>query len=201
MAKIELFYRILVHDKKGKLVRRTRLRKSKSFVIAFLQHFEVMANHVYDEDGASVNIINTSGALKACASAGNPSNKYYSLSCPDDSSSYGIVVGSGSTPPDNLDYALETLITHGVGAGQLDYGAHNWTTTAEIGANVDLVISRTYYNGSGSTITVNEIGIVVLSFFAIGANAFLLIRDVLGAGVDVLDTQTLTVQYTLRTTV
>ena len=200
MAKIELLYRLLVHNKDGKLVRKTRWKKSRSFVLQFLQHIDACFNHAFSANGVTVKIRDTSNVLQDIqVTAIWYSHQVMAVFAPDNSDSYGIQVGSGTTPPTNTDYCLETLIVHGVGAGQLDYGAHSRTEAGVVGANVDFIISRTFYNGSGATVTVNEIGVVctmaAVSWF------FLLIRDVLPAGVDVLNLQTLTVQYTLRTTV
>ena len=197
MAKIELLYRVLVHDKTGKVVKRTRWRKSKSFVLQFMMFVE---RNLHGNILATLDTGNVSRTVPSTASAGWT---FHAVTCNsgDNDDNFGIVIGTGVTPPENDDYALETQIAHGTGAGQLDYGAHNWTATAIVGANVDLVVSRSFYNGSGSTVTVNEIGIYVKSYSAATPYYFCVVRDVLAAGVDVLDTQTLTVQYTLRTTV
>lgn len=121
---------------------------------------------------------------------------------PDDGANYGGVVGTGTTAPTNSDYQLETQIAHGVGAGQLDYGVQSFTNAAVVSSNVDFVTSRDFYNGSGSTITVTEIGVYAQAKDTVGNTRFFcIIRDVLASSQDVLDTQTLTVQYTMRTTV
>lgn len=206
MAKVELMYRVLVKDKNGKLVKKTRWRKSKSYTIAFLKHIDVFFNHIYNTVGTTVSIIdigNVARDVRAWTTIDGASGKYMTVLSPDNSSSYGIQVGSGVTAPTNVDYALETQIAHGVGAGQLDYGAHSRTAAGVVGANVDFIISRAFYNGSGGNVGVNEIGMACATaeYNTWTARYFLLIRDVLPSTVTVADTQTLTVQYTLRTTV
>jgi hypothetical protein len=156
----------------------------------------MLCNHAYNVNGVSVNVIdvtNTSRVLIITSTAG-----YYKFSvfAPDNTSTYGIVVGTGTTTPTNSDYKLETQIAHGTASGQLDYGAHSRTESKVVGSNVDFVISRTFYNGSGASITVKEIGIYCQS----ESYYFCLVRDVI-TPIDVANTQTLTVQYTLRTTV
>ena len=205
MAKVELLYRVLVHDKNGKLVKKGKWRKSKSFVIAFLQHIEVFFTPPQwggPTTGPTIPIIDTANVSQSVRSAAQDSYTMFVVFAPDDDDSYGIVVGTGITAPTNSDYALETQIAHGVGSGQLDYGTHSRTTTGVVTTNVDFVITRTFYNGSGATVTVNEIGVYCSTGDFVGTQCFFcIIRDLLAAGVDVLDTQTLTVQYTLRTTV
>jgi len=127
---------------------------------------------------------------------------YFSVFAADNNDAYGIVVGSGTTPPTSSDYKLETKIAHGVGAGQLDYGAHSLTVAAVVGSNVDLVISRTLYNGSGATVTIKEIGVYEYGDhpFLGGMKVAMLIRDVI-TPVEVEVGETVSVQYTLRTTV
>jgi len=199
--KLQLFYRTIITDSKGKIVKRSRWRKSRSFVIAFLQHIELFTSHAFGAD-ITLSLKNTSNTAKTLPALTTIWYNLFTVFAGDNDSSYGIVVGSGTTAPTNADYALGTQIVHGVGAGQLDYGAHSRTTTAVVGANVDYVISRTFYNGSGATITVKEIGIYCASRdLDATTQVFCIVRDVLAASQDVLNTQTLTVQYTLRTTV
>jgi len=71
----------------------------------------------------------------------------------------GIVVGTGSNPVAMTDFELQTLIAHGVGAGQLQYGDTAFTESVTVGASRYCVMSRTFTNASGANITVNEVGI------------------------------------------
>jgi len=187
MSRVKAYYEILVHDKNGKLLRKTRRRKSKSFVIGFLGtlwgQYQSATVAVVDTGGLSRGVdILTDGAIQLG----------------DGASLFGIVVGTGTTTPTNSDNKLATQITHGTGAGQLSHGSHSFTDPAVVGTNVDAVVSRAFYNGSGATITVREIGIYVR---ADTTWYFCIIRDVLAAAVSVANTETLTVQYTFRTTV
>jgi len=197
MAKIELRYRAVVRDVDGRVKRDTGLQLSRSFVFQFLQ---ILMGAMGNRDVAGGK--DTGGAARTID--GSQLNVGYVefVKAPDDNDTYGLVVGTGVTAEDTMDYALATKIAHGVGAGQLDYGAHSFTDPAEVGANVDMVITRTFYNGSGGTITVNEIGAYCRSVYTTDTiGYFCIIRDVLAAGVEVADTETLTVQYTIRTTV
>jgi len=194
--KIGLYYRTIITDKNGKVVKRSRWRKSRSFVIGFLGH----VNSYFARAGVS--ILNTGNVAKApLIPIGASGRETMLVNAGDNDATYGFVVGTGTIAPTNSDYKLQTQIAHGIGAGQLDYGAHSFATAAVVGANVDFIGSRSFYNGSGATITVNEIGVYCYTFCTDSYhNYFCLIRDVITATA-VLNTQTLTVQYTLRTTV
>ncbi|GAH83419.1 unnamed protein product, partial [marine sediment metagenome] len=98
----------------------------------------------------------------------------------------------------NENFALDTKIADGAGGGQLSYQAVLLVAPHVDGANVDLHISRPFLNESGGTITVKEIGIIIRN--STDAKYHLILRDVV-ADEDVDDDFTLTVIYTLRTTV
>jgi len=73
---------------------------------------------------------------------------------------YGIVVGTGTTAVALDDYALETLIAHGNGAGQLSYSTMSVdTSVTNITSQVYILISRTFTNNSGGDINVTEVGL------------------------------------------
>lgn len=75
--------------------------------------------------------------------------------------SYGIVVGSGTNPVAITDYALQTLITHGTGSGQLTYGTCTVGLPVTSGTSRQIAVSRSFTNASGSDVTVNEVGLYV----------------------------------------
>ena len=86
-------------------------------------------------------------------------------------------------------------------AGEFQWEAHAYTTTGRVGGNVDYEQRRTYTNGSGGSITIEEIGMYVDTFDSGEASQhFCILRDLTG-GVAVADTYTASVKYTLRTTV
>lgn len=72
---------------------------------------------------------------------------------------HGIVVGTGVAAVAITDYALGTLIAHGVGAGQLNYGLTSVGVMATVGTSREFTVARTVTNNSGADITVNEVGI------------------------------------------
>jgi len=76
-------------------------------------------------------------------------------------SAMGIVVGTGTNAVTVTDTKLQTQIAHGVGAGQLQYGASSFLSPVTSGSDRYFEVTRTFTNSSGSDITVNEIGIYI----------------------------------------
>jgi hypothetical protein len=201
IANMKLYYRIIITDKNGKVTKRTRWRKSRSFLLQWMQMIEFITRHSWGGSGVTVTIKETGGTSRSFAASIIQTLSQCNLLAPDDNSGYGLVVGSGITAPTNIDYKLNTQIAHGVGAGQLDYGAQSYTSSAVVGANVDLVLTRPFYNGSGNSITIKEIGAYILLVDA-STNGYsvCIIRDVV-SDTPVPNAETATVQYTLRTTI
>ena len=186
-SSIGLFYQLTVTDKNGKVVRKTRLRRSKSFCIAFLQMLQVQMLQI------DVDIRDNLNSLETCT----PGVSNLFAAAPADDVTRGIVLGTGTTPPDNMDYVMETLIPDGNGANELEYAAQTDINAQEVGANVDYQLIRSIQNLSGNPINVTEAGL----YTHILVNKFgLIIHDVFTA-VPVADGETITVTYTLRTTV
>lgn len=193
---IETYYRILKHDPKGRLVKDTGLILSHSYVIQFLELYESIWTKTdktaTDVDGAESVLMDVSDNLDTKCR--------YNAGAGDDT--HGIVVGTnaGVSAVDNEDYALDTKIVHsgdGTG-GTFNYQAVTLVAPAVDGANVDFDISRPFLNETGVTITVKEIGIIIKN--TTDTKYHLILRDVV-TDEDVLDGYTLTVVYTLRTTV
>jgi len=167
-------------------------KESKSFVIQFLQLlnicFQDLEKTVKDTGG-------TSRTVNAPTYGGR---EFLMVGAPAGNDAYGIQVGTGTTSPTNLDYALESKIAHGTGAGQLQYQAVSVADPTEVAGNVDLVISRVFLNASGAKITVNEVGLVSYGYAYPSYCYFLIARDLLTF--DILDGESKSVGYTIRTT-
>ncbi len=137
----------------------------------------------------SVSVQNTSGGAAAPGQG---------MACngPAGNTSYGPVVGSGTGAFDFDNYALGTLIAHGTGAGQLQYGLTTFNAPQTSGNDRYFEIIRTFQNQSGGDITVNEIGLYGNS----GGVYYCLAREVLGSSITVPNGQTLTVTYKIKVT-
>lgn len=187
-SSIGMFYQLTVRDKEGKIVRKTRLRRSRSFCIAFLQILQVQMLQ------ANKQIRDTLNSVETCA----PLSDNFKANAAATINVNGIQIGTGTTTPTNTDYALETLIAHGSGATQINYAIQSDIDAQEVGANVDYQLLRSMQNLSGSTINVSEAGIA--GYLLAPAKYALLVHDVFTA-VPVANGQTITITYTFRTTV
>ena len=176
-----------------KLVRRTRKYRCRSFVGNFLRTLHMQMSTT----AATI----TDTAASSFTAATNSVNFSVSFTATDHQE--GIVLGTGTTAVTAADYVLATLITDGVGAGQLDYPASTTVGSLAIGSSTAAYdISRSFANSSGGSITVQEIGLVcgVDETGAPGTRSVLMIRDLTG-GIAVGNGQTLTVTYTITTTI
>jgi hypothetical protein len=118
---------------------------------------------------------------------------------------YGIRLGTGLIAPTINDYALQTPIAEGSGAGQMNHGAVTFGTPAADSTTSQFTITRNMANNSGGLITVNEIGLYCRCYYwngdSIVTGYFMIIRDVIGGGIAVPNGQTLTVNYRPQATI
>jgi hypothetical protein len=122
------------------------------------------------------------------------------LIAPGGDHNYGILVGSSDSPFDVSQYNLINKIPHGVGAGQLSYGA---VTVAEDTPTYK-TWQRPFDNLSGGDVVVKEIGIackyvayLTLSQLLSETGYVLLARDVIPTTV-VPNNTSLVVKYTFK---
>lgn len=194
---VRLLIRAVVRDPEGKSISDTGQKPSKSFVINFLKLFHA----VFDGPTGIYYVKATDGSQDIYYYPGGPCSQYLQIDAPINNGLYGLVVGTGDTAEDNEDYKLETQLTEGVGAGNITHGEVVFEDTAVVGVNVDLVLKRAFSNNTGSTITVKEAGIYNAHLEGGSKHYFCIVRDVLAAPVEVPDKCSLTIYYTLRTTV
>jgi hypothetical protein len=176
------FIEIEVRDSKGNVIQKGK-HKMRSFLNNFLKTIEAFAR------GANVTVTNTAGGSSTFAYAGTRSvssgmEAVIAMNCMagDNDSSFGIVVGTGTTPVSLVQYALASQIPHGTGTGQLDYNP----SSGEI-LGLDTRVSppvyrfrilRTFTNSSGGSITINEVGLI--AYHRVSAIfTFMIARDVL----------------------
>lgn len=191
---VQLILRTVVTDPDGKVITDTGEKAANSFVRQFLEFWSCVLANAYATSKE------TDGTQDVIWSATWLWNITFLANAGINVDNYGIQVGTGDTAPANTNYKLETPLTEGVGAGNITHNAMTIGTAAVVGANVDLVLKRSFTNGTGDTITVKEAGLVVLTDYGTEPE-FLIIRDVLSPTVDVPDKCSITVIYTLRTTV
>lgn len=187
--KCELWYSVVVRDRHGKIVSRERHR-SRSFL---KQWNETVYIQMTD---ASLSVKGTNGAMGSSEGA-HASN--FNIAAPIAATYQGIVIGTGNTAVDIEDYALETLIDEGVGAGQMNYQASTVAESVVSAPNCGFLASRSIVNNSGAEITVRESGLYIYCWSA-GVFKACGVRDVFGTPQAVPNGGSLSVNYTLRVT-
>jgi len=124
---------------------------------------------------------------------------------PEGDDTYGIMVGSDSTPVSDDDYSLKSKIPHGDGDNLLHYGTHTFEDV-EVGTSyAKIKMSRGFTNNGSVPVTVYEFGLGVRNFWKDQADVrkdlkFLVCRDVESEGVVVNPSETLVVSYVFEVT-
>ena len=199
---LEVFYSVMVHNKYGELMDGEE-GESHSFVQAFL--IGMLGNLVRlitFTTATTVDVTNASHNI------GMPSGANYGDTNPRalgavNSSTDGIVVGTGNTAVAVTDYVLATQIVHGTGAGQLSHAAQTVDTDiTRVSNTCTWNTQRVFTNSSGGDIIVAEMGLYGLYGRVNTANTtdvYCLIRDVLGSTKTITNGSTGTFKYTLQT--
>lgn len=195
-AEIKLLKRIQVYDKEGNLIEDTGLQESHSW----MQNILGFLGSILSDRDQAYTLTDYQGNGRTI-----PTKIYWDddnrrlMSIVGGTLDYrGIVVGSGNLAEDYTQYNLETRITDGSGAGELEYGSNAWEVPEVTGGNVDFRLSRSYQNNSGGNVTIQEMGIF---FYTSYSYPILVARDVLSSSVTIPDGGIAIATYTLRTTV
>lgn len=148
----------------------------------------------------SLQFTNTSGAGPKSLDLSGTTTNIWGMGDTFSIGNEGIIVGTGTTAADKDDFDLETKIAEGSGSGQFTHGTMiNYEGVLGTPTGFTNLIERTFQNDSGGTITINEVGLRNRWDTNLGAGAtnetFLLVRDVLAAGVVVLDSEAVVVRY------
>ena len=184
--KNELWYSVVVRDRHGKVISRER-RRSRSFLKQWNQlMFAQMTDISLTDLLKDINGVNRNPDPHA----NNFRMRVYSA--------IGIILGTGDTAVAIDDYKIEAVIANGAGAGQMAWGATTVGAVSLAASHAQFVVSRTNTNNSGGTITVREIGIYTSVYVTTTQYYMCGVRDVLVTPQDVLDTETITVNYTLE---
>ena len=171
-----------------------------------LKEHQVKKSESYVRQFFDLQIVDVAGARRDVA----VSSLNFDCAAVANIDSYGVVVGVGSNAPTISDYALQTRISHGVSAGQLQYGGVAFGLPTCNLTTSHFTVTRDFANSSGNPIAVYEIGLYVKGDMPVllkdstsrGNDSysptvmyFCTIRDVIGAGINILNGETLTVNY------
>jgi len=192
---LDAILEITVKDKDGKITEH-RVQKSQSFVRQWLELLYLQASGI--RGGYGYSIRDTGNVVRGV----HVDTENLRVDAGATVITHGIVVGSGSTEPAIDDYALETQITHGVVAGQLQYSDMAIGHPAADATISQITVTRDFANGTGASVTVYEIGMYVIAQGVDEESCyFMVLRDVIAAGIEVPDGQTLTINYRLQAAV
>jgi len=153
---------IIVRDKDGKVIKKYK-QKSHSPTANFIGLMLPLT--WYNTTGNSWTFTTTSNTTFTY----QPTLKAngYGVAYPNNQNDYNtyiinIIVGSGSSSNPYNAYNLNAPISNGSGTGQLLYSSISTPTSITInGSQAYFIISQSYANQSGGTITISEVGIIL----------------------------------------
>ena len=187
---MQMYWRLSVADARGRVLRKGRWRKSRSFVANYLTGLLSLMSAA----NRGVTDVNGSGASVP------PSTAAWTMDAVAGSLTKGGVLGTGTAAVAiNQDF-LSGLIVEGTGAGQMAYQAVTFVPNSSVtvsGSAASFLMRRVVNNNSGGPITINEVGLHSRwSTFTI-----LMVRDLQVPGLVVPDGGVATLEYTLRVAV
>ena len=165
-----VFYKVEVYDKDGKLIEE-KSGKGESI----LGNWVELLPSIIDGSTWTPNDINGNSCIISNIALNNCHGR-----APAGDDSYGIVVGTGTTPVDINDHNLASKIPHGTGSGQLSYGETSGYVDGS-GLRQDRGLQRSFDNNSGADITINEIGMVLKINDGSNDYYIMIARDVISA--------------------
>ena len=198
--RVQVLVRFTVRRKDGSLRYDSGRREGRCFVLQWLQILHTVFQN------ATITVKDTLNADRVIPYRPTDVDVKVALmfiGAESNDSTFGLVIGTSDAAEGNANYALGAQIVHGAGAGEMLHGSMGFTAPVVAVGNVDYVMERAFTNGSGDAITVEEIGVYARVYTQTGGvqlRYFLVVRDLTG-GVAVGDGETLTVEYTWRTTV
>jgi hypothetical protein len=209
----EAFLELEVRDKDGKVIQRHRQR-SHSWV---RNAYNLMFSNLAGKNGNDA----TFGAGKLNIKAADGTIKYgdrpifigqqYSTTiegtgagggyrAANADGSHGILVGSGINAESFEDYALQTQIVEGTGAGQLSHILSEAHSMSYAALTLKNTLSRYFNNNSGGDVSVNEVALYTLGGAGGGTSYWCTSRDHLASTVTVPNTGQLKVTYIIQLT-
>jgi hypothetical protein len=187
---VKTYLKIKVIDEKGKCTYYKRYR-SRSFVIGFLREFYTNLS------GQGITSVNINGQQYTTNSGDR-----MGVNDGANDSTYGILVGSGTSAPTIIDHSLSILIPNGTSTGQLQYGAVNiYSPVTNTSTNSGyFTVSRTFTNNSGSSVTVSEVGMAAWDGAYVGSPGqyYLILHDLLPTPITVPNGSSLTISYEIQ---
>lgn len=206
----EAFWTLEVFDKNGKVIQKHHQRSHSWTRNAYNHLFCVIAaKNASDNtfEAGKLSAKNTAGVVKFGAMIGyyattnlDISDATVGILTPAATINKGILVGSGINAESFEDYALQTPIAEGTGAGQLNAVASELHSISYAALVLKDTQVRYFNNNSGGNVNINEVALVNGLYVVTTVWNILVARDKLGATVTVPNTGQLKVTYTLQLT-
>jgi hypothetical protein len=172
-------------------------KKSESFLQQFLQLLMALFLNASAEDKVT-NVRDTGNSVRAINIGYNTYfNRIFLSDAIAGVVDIGIIIGTGSTAPTITDYVIETIIPHAT----MNYSAMNFAHPTADATTSQFTMTRNFSNVSGGDVTVNEVGLYSQAYEDATVRYFMVIRDVIAAGITVPNGQTLTINYRLQAVV
>jgi hypothetical protein len=155
---LKVYLTVIVRDANGNIVK-VHKQWSHSPTSNFMSI--ILPYNYYSNTGQGLPITNTNGSTYYYYSS------YQPMDYPNNTANYRsylamIQVGSGQQSNPYSAYKLAAPIANGTGSGQLVYGTPSVSSYPIVsGSSVYFYISQAFYNASGSTVTITEVGILI----------------------------------------
>jgi len=215
---IDIRLTVAVKDKNGKIIKQHKQR-SHSFLMNFMATIATAMLNPYPNLSQYYYFRVTNGTWYSWDDYNTIIRALFEVMDGANDSTYGIVVGTGTTPPTPNDFELTNQIVNGTGSGQLLYNAvttspaggtspisaQSTTPTSGVlspsGNTTSIQISRTFQNQSGASITVSEVGIISKAMAYNNATVtFLIIHDLLSSAITIPNMSVMAITYTISVT-
>lgn len=199
---LELRKRIILHNKEGEVTYDSGDLPSHSFVKGFMQGMQLIYGNVVEPRPL---FKTAAGALYTVTvdTIWTTADYPFSVDNDLDDDKWGILIGDDdTTPEENDNFRLDSLIESGAGAGQVNYGVTSWDPTITIDGNeVRWSFNRPMTNNSGGNVVVKEIGVYVRIYGTTPIHYVMILRDIINPAITIPNGETMTVQYTIKTDV
>lgn len=207
----EVFIELEVFDKDGKLIQRHHQRSHSWVRNAYNMLFSQLAGKgctatgfgagkISIKDYPAGTIYDTIGYGLTISGVQTPDGATYGYRAPAGATSRGILVGSGTNAESFEDFALQTPIAEGTGAGELSHILSEAHSVAYADTTLTNTLIRYLNNNSGGNVLVNEVALVTYGYFGASGAPMLMSRDKLASTVTIPDTGQLKVTYTVSLT-
>jgi len=190
MAKLKYSIELVVFE--GGRITNTVELPFRSYV-----HQHVLMMHQSFVNVATAGMVSTTGASFTLTLSGGIDA--FVLTAPINVATYGIVLGSGSTPATINDTKLQSQIGHGIGVGQLSHAAVTFTAPGSSSTTASFQAKRQFTNNSGAAIPISEAAIY---YYGMGTSTTAICgsRDVFSSPFTLATGSTVEVRYTFGAT-